>query len=237
MAVFTSYSNSFTPNSGVDIDGKALPPSIFTQYEAGIKNDFFDGLLSVNLTVYQIKNSNLAQTSLANGNTNTNIKELAGEVTSKGLELDVMSKEWKGLTLIAGYSFNESRYTKSNIYIIGSLLRYNPNHTANGSINYNLNKTNIKCLKYFSTGVGMVYIGERMAGRSTRLTVTNDSYKLIPLPAYSNIEASIGYKKKSTAVRIKVSNVLNALSYNVHDDNSVNPIAPRQVVATFVQKF
>lgn len=237
MALFASYSNSFTPNSGVDINGNALPPSLFQQYEAGIKNDFFDGLLSVNLTVYQIQNSNLAQMSLVDGNTNTNIKELAGEVTSKGLELDVMTKEWKGLSLIAGYSFNESRYTKSNIYIVGSLLRYNPNHTANGSVNYNLSKTNIKCLKYFSTGVGVVYIGERMAGRSTRLTVANDSYKLIPLPAYSNLDVSIGYKKKSTSVRIKVSNVLNADSYNVHDDNSVNPIAPRQIVATFTQKF
>jgi len=237
MALFASYSNSFTPNSGVDIDGKALPPSLFQQYEAGMKNDLFDGLLSVNLTVYQIQNSNLAQMSLANGNTNTNIKELAGEVTSKGAELDLMSKEWKGLSLIAGYSFNETRYTKSNIYIIGSLLRYNPNHTANGSINYNLGKTNIKCLKYFSTGLGVVYIGERMAGRSTRLTVANDSYKLIPLPAYSNIEASVGYKKKNTSVRLKVSNVLDANNYNVHDDNSVNPIAPRQIVATFTQKF
>lgn len=237
MALFTSYSNSFTPNSGVDVDGKALPPSIFTQYEAGIKNDFFDGLLSANLTVYQIVNSNQAQTSLANGNTNANIKELAGEVTSKGIELDVMSKEWRGLTLIAGYSFNESRYTKSNTYIVGSLLRYNPNHTANGSINYNLSKTNIRWLKYFSSGVGVVYIGERMAGRSTRLTVVNDSYKLIPIPAYSNIEASVGYKKKNTAVRLKVSNVLNTESYNVHDDNSVNPIAPRQIIATFTQKF
>lgn len=157
----------------------------------------FRGLLSVNLTIYQIQNSNLAQMSLVDGNTNTNIKELAGEVTSKGLELDVMTKEWKGLSLIAGYSFNESRYTKSNIYIVGSLLRYNPNHTANGSVNYNLSKTTIKCLKYFSTGVGVVYIGERMAGRSTRLTVANDSYKLIPLPDYSNLDVSVSYKRKA----------------------------------------
>lgn len=40
MALFASYSNSFTPNSGVDINGNALLPSLFQQYEAGIKNDF-----------------------------------------------------------------------------------------------------------------------------------------------------------------------------------------------------
>ncbi|MBA3706345.1 MAG: TonB-dependent receptor, partial [Bacteroidetes bacterium] len=71
MAIFASYSNSFIPNKGVDIDNKTLPPSLIDQYEAGIKNDFFKGLFSTNLTVYQIVNRNLAQTSLANGNTNT----------------------------------------------------------------------------------------------------------------------------------------------------------------------
>src|SRR6185369_6846237 len=39
MAFFTSYANSFTPNTGVDIHGKALQPSYIKQYEAGIKND------------------------------------------------------------------------------------------------------------------------------------------------------------------------------------------------------
>jgi iron complex outermembrane recepter protein len=237
MALFTSYANSFTPNSGVDVDGKALPPSLIDQYEAGIKNDLFHGLLSANVTVYQIKNSNLAQTSLANGNTNTNIKELVGEITSKGIELDITSKEWKGFSLIAGYSFNDTRYTKSNTYIEGSKLRYNPNHTANTSLYYNFNKINIKWLAGFNAGAGVLYIGERSAGRSTRVTVANDTYKLIPLSAYTNLEASIGYTKNNISLRIKMSNIMNELSYNVHDDNSVNPIAPRQVSATIGVKF
>jgi len=237
MALFTSYANSFTPNTGVDVDGKALPPSLIDQYEAGIKNDLFRGLFSANITVYQIKNSNLAQTSLANGNTNTNIKELVGEITSKGIEVDIASKEWKGFSLIAGYSYNDTRYTKSNTYIEGSKLRYNPNHTANTSIYYNFNRINNKCLKGFNAGFGLLYIGERAAGRSTRITVPNDTYKLIPLPAYSNLETSVGYEKNNISLRVKMSNVMNELSYNVHDDNSVNPIAPRQVSATIGFKF
>ena len=192
---------------------------------------------SASITAYQIKNSNLAQTSLANGNTNTNIKELVGEITSKGIELDIMSKEWKGFSLIAGYSFNDTRYTKSNTYIEGSKLRYNPNHTANTSLYYNFNTINIKWLAGFNIGAGVLYIGERSAGRSTRITVANDTYKLIPLPAYINLEGSIGYTKNNISLRIKMSNITNALSYNVHDDNSVNPIAPRQVSATVGVKF
>lgn len=237
MSFFASYANSFTPNTGVDVDGKALPPSLIDQYEAGIKTDLFRGLLSANITAYQITNSNLSQTNLANGNTNTSIKELTGEVTSKGLEVDIMSKEWNGLSLIAGYSYNDTRYTKSNTYIVGSKLLYNPNNTANANLYYNFHSTKIKWLRGFNIGVGALYIGQRFAGRQTRVTVLNDTYKPIPLPAYTNIDASIGYVKKNISIRIKVTNVFNQLSYNVHDDNSVNPIAPIQYAATIGLKF
>jgi iron complex outermembrane receptor protein len=235
ISVFTSYSNSFTPNTGVDVDGKALKPSFINQYEAGIKSDLFAGALSANVTAYQIVNSNLAQTSLANGNTNTNIKELAGEVTSKGVEIDFAAKPMKGLSVIAGYSFNETKYTKSNTYIVGSKLRYNPAHTANASVFYNFTTSNF--LNGFNIGVSALYFGERYAGRSTRLTVANDTYKLIKLPEYFQLDGNIGYVKNKFSIRVKVSNILDVLSYNVHDDNSVNPIAPRQYTATIGLKF
>jgi len=223
MSIFSSYSNSFTPNTGVDINGKALDPSIIDQYEAGVKNDFYRGLISVNLTVYQIKNSNLAQQSLANGNTNTSIKELAGEVTSNGFEVDITTKTWKGFCFIGGYSYNETKYTKSAIYKEGSRLLYNPMNTANASLYYEVKEGKLKGL---NAGVSSVYIGKRSAGRLTRLTVENDSYKAFPVPEYVQFDATIGYSINKLSFRFKVANIFNVLSYNVHDDNSVNPIAP-----------
>lgn len=235
MSVFASYANSFTPNTGVDIYNEALPPSMIDQVEFGVKNDFFRGAFSANVTAYQIVNSNLAQTSLENGNTNSNIKELAGEVTSQGIEVDLSTKTWKGFSVIAGYSFNETKYTKSNTYIVGSKLRYNPAHTGNASIYYTLAKGNI--LRGLNFGVTAMYFGERAAGRSTRLTVPNDTYKLIEINGYTQLDASIGYSISKVSLRFRVTNILNELSYNVHDDNSVNPIAPTQFAATVSVKF
>lgn len=229
-ALFVSYANSFALNTGVDVSGNALPPSFINQYEAGIKNDLFNGLLSANATVYQIRNSNLAQTSLLNGNTNANIKELAGEVTSRGVEVDVKSKTFQGISFLAGYSYNETRYTQSNIYIVGSLLRYNPNHTANASAFYTVQRPGFG--QGLQVGLTAFYMGERQAGRSTRLTVANDAFRLIELPAYTQLNASVGYVRARYAIRANLTNLLNELSYNVHDDNSINPIAPRQVSAT-----
>ena len=228
-SLFVSYANSFNTNTGIDVAGNALPPSFIDQYEAGVKNDLFNGFLSANLTVYRIVNSNLAQTSLANGNTNSNIKELAGEVTSRGVEVDLKTKQIGGFSFIGGYSYNQTKYTASNIYIVGSLLRYNPNHTANASVYYAMQTGGLRGL---NVGLTAFYMGERVAGRSTRLTVTNDAYQLMPVPAYTQLDASVGYSLSRFSVRAKLANLLNVLSYNIHDDNSVNPIAPRMLSTT-----
>lgn len=235
MSLFASYANSFNPNTGVDISGKALTPSYVNQYEAGIKNDFYKGLISANVTVYQIINSNVAQISLENGNTNTNIKELAGEITSQGVEVDLMTKEWKGLSFIGGYSYNDTKYTKTNTYIVGSKLLYNPNNTANASINYTFRT--IKWLKGMALGASALYVGERAAGRLTRVQVANDTYKPIPLTAFTLLDAIIGYSRNNLSFKVKLSNVTNELNYYAHDDNSINPIAPRQFSASLGFKF
>ena len=239
ISIFSSYSNSFTLNTGTDVNLNPLAPSYIDQYEAGVKSELFGKMLSANITLYQIVNSNLAQMSLtdANGNpnNNANIKELAGEVTSKGLELDLMSKPIHGFSFIAGYSFNETKYTKSNTYIVGSKLRYNPQHTANASVYYNFNDRSF--LKGFNAGILGYYVGERVAGRSTRVQVPSDTYKLMPIPEYFQFDFSVGYTVRQLSLRAKLSNIFNQLSYYVHDDNSINPIAPRQISVTAAVKL
>lgn len=232
--IFTSYSNSFALNTGVDVEGNALKPSIIDQIEVGVKNKFFNNKLNVQITAYQIKNSNLAQVSLANGNSNSNVKELAGETVSKGLELDVVYHPFKSLKVFSGYSFNESKYTKSNIYIVGSELRYNPKHTANISLNYEFLRGTLKDLQI---GLITTYFGDRYAGRSTRLTVNNDSYKLIALNNYSLVDLTIAYSIRRFNLKAKVANVFDAENYNVHDDNSLNPIIPRNYNFSLTYNF
>jgi iron complex outermembrane receptor protein len=221
--IFGSYSNSFSLNTGVDINGNALKPSIIDQYEVGIKNRLFSEKLQFNVTAYQIINSNLAQTSLANGNTNANIRELAGETKSQGVEVDAVFKPIKNLSVMFGYSFNETKYTQSNIYIIGSELRYNPKNTANASISYTFSEGKLKNL---NVGVVSQYFGSRFAGRSTRLTVDNDTFKLIPLSDYFLVDFVVGYEYRNWRLNGKLANIFNEFNYNIHDDNSLNPIAP-----------
>ncbi|QHL86607.1 TonB-dependent siderophore receptor [Nibribacter ruber] len=237
MSLFVSYANSFTPNTGTDVNMKPLDPSITDQYEVGIKNELLNGLLSANVTAYQIKNSNFAQRALflANGvtaNTNNNIKELAGEVTSQGVEVDIMSKPMLGWSLLGGYSYNDTRYTKSNTYAKNERLRYNPSHTANASLFYSFQNETLSGL---NLGATAFYVGDRLAGRNR--TDANPNFKLIALPNYMLFDAHVGYTLQRVSVRLKLTNLLNKLSYNAHDDNSINPIAPRQFMTTIAYKL
>ncbi|QBZ98359.1 TonB-dependent siderophore receptor [Flavobacterium sangjuense] len=235
-SVFASYSDSFVLNTGTDRNLKALPNSRIDQYEVGIKNEFFKGHLVANLTTYLIDYGNLAQTDFSNGNTNTNIKELAGAYQSKGVELDITGHH-KGLRLIAGYSFNETKYTKSNIYDAGTHLRFSPKHTANASAFYTFENTK---LKGFEFGLQSTFIGERLGGRlrpNNASTAAEMARKPIPVDGFLQFDASVGYSIKDFSIRARLSNLANVVSYYVYDDNTVTPIAPRMLTTTVSYKF
>lgn len=243
--IFSSYSNSFTPNTGVDIYNNAIEPSIIDQIEAGIKNEFWKGKLTTNVTLYQIVNSNLAQTAEfdANGNinTNTNVKALSGETTSKGIELDITYKPIDDFNIMAGYSYNDMRYTKTTgatgSFIEGDRLVRTPQHTANLSFFYTV-PTGM--FKNVSIGAIGNYIGNRLGGWNNQV---NPAYpnnvwdREIPVDGYTTIDVSLGYTWKDFTLLCKLSNITNELNYTLHENYSVNPIAPRQILTSLRYKF
>jgi len=241
ISLFTSYSNSFTPNTGITIFNEALKPSLIDQYEVGVKNDFCNGLLSTNVTIYQIINSNLAQTAELNAdgtiNTNTNVKTLSGETTSKGIEIGITLKPIETLNILAGYSFNNMEYSKTTgatgSFIVGDRLVRTPQNTANLSAYYTISKGKLKGL---SLGTIANYIGDRLGGyNNTNGQTVSD--RTIPLSGYTTIDFSLGFNLKKFSMLCKLSNITNELNYTVHENYSVNPIAPRQVLTSIKYKF
>ncbi|MFH6992405.1 TonB-dependent siderophore receptor [Flavobacterium sp. FlaQc-48] len=256
MSLFASYSNSFTPNTGTTVDLKPLDPSIIDQYEVGIKKDFWRGLLSTNITLYQISNNNLAQTApfLADGvtqNASTTLKELVGATKGKGVEIDITAQPVLGLNIMAGYSFNETKVSKSSgtngSLVVGDILARTPKHTANLSFFYKLPNGVLKGLTFGAIGN---YVGDRTGGWNddylwTAVTpaTTPPTYTVtirdrdIPLKGYTTIDASLGYEWRKISILCRLSNITNELNYTVHENYSVNPIAPRQVMTSLRYKF
>ena len=237
-SLFASYANSFSVNNGTDVHGNALDASIIDQFELGVKNEWLNGRLNVNLTVYKIINNNLAQTAriLADGitpNNNTAYKELVGQTTSNGVELDIEARPVKGLHIIGGYSYNDMRYTKipsaKGNYIEGERLVNTPAHTANTSAFFTRYINKNSSLKI---GAGAYYIGKRIAGWNNTQEQTQNYSRQIPIDGFVTTDLTIGYHFKNISALLKVSNLFNTLNYYVHENYSVNPIAPRQLIST-----
>jgi iron complex outermembrane receptor protein len=244
-SIFASYANSFTPNTGVTIYNEAIKPSMIDQYEAGVKKEFWKGLLTTNVTLYHIVNSNLAQTAEfdANGNvnTNTNVKSLSGETTSKGVEIDIIYKPIDALNIIAGYSYNDMRYTKTTgatgSFIEGDRLARTPAHTANASFFYTVPSGVLKNVSFGAIGN---YIGNRVGGWNNQVDPTKPNGiwdRELPISGYTTIDISLGYNWKQYSLLCKLSNITNELNYTVHENYSVNPIAPRQILTSIRYKF
>lgn len=246
-SIFASYSNSFSPNTGRDTTGAAIKPSIVDQYELGIKNDFFDGLLSANLTFYRIINNNLAQTvpfKPGTGGTEQNsdntLKQLTGQTTSDGIEVDLKSHPLKGWDILAGYSYNNMRYTKTTgkvgSFVEGQRLVNSPAHTANATTFYTFEDGAVKGLKL---GAGVYYVGERNAGWNNDYIDNKGTIRerLFKVAGFTTFDVSAGYTYKQLSLIAKLANITNTFNYYIHENYSINPIPPRNFVVTAAFKF
>lgn len=261
-SVYASYSNNFISNSGTDVSTNApMGPSIIDHYEAGIKNDFLDGRLSVNVTGYQIMNDRFAQQALVNTsgqpNADANIKEFTGKTQSNGVEVDVTATLVDGLNFIAGYSYNYMRYTETLPYkeiitqdpaypndptktkttivsgiVEGERLVGTTKNTANASLFYTVQNGG---LKGFKLGASAFYTGDRNGGRNTNKAGTSSG--IIPIKGFTTFDLSAGYAFKRFSILGKLSNITNELNYYIHENYSVNPIPPRQFMTTLAYKF
>ena len=129
------------------------------------------------------------------------------------------------------------RYTKTpdtkGSYVEGERLVGTPAHTANGSLFYSFSNT----LKGFKVGASVFYTGDRFAGWNNTIGQAQNYSRLIAVKGFTTMDLSAGYTYKKISLLAKVSNITNTYNYYVHENYSVNPIAPRQFIGTVSFKF
>lgn len=240
---YASYSNNFTTNTGIDVNGNLLPASFINQYEVGAKNSFLNGKFTANLSVYRIINSNLAQQAayLADGvtpNTSSNIKTLTGETTSDGIEIGINGTLSKNFYFITGYAYNNARFTHSSgtkgSNIQGEKLVNAPSGTANASLFYVFSN---KALKGFKVGASGFYTGSRFGGYNNTVGQSVLGSRMVPLTGFTTVDLSAGYSYNNLSLQCKLSNIFNTLNYLIHDNYSITPIAPRALLVTASYRF
>ncbi|QKF72508.1 TonB-dependent siderophore receptor [Aliarcobacter faecis] len=189
--LFTNYSESFTPTSRQDKDGKILNPEKGKGYEFGVKQKLFDDSFDLTTSLFKIEKDNVAVLDLANSG-GTFVYKQSGIQTSQGFELDLNGDITSNWSIIASYGYVNTKDKDIN----NNELRNIPHHTANLFTTYKLTALN---LPDYYIGGGARYIGSRYA---------NDTNS-IELDSALIYNATIGYKKGNWKANLSVQNLSN----------------------------
>jgi iron complex outermembrane receptor protein len=178
LAVFANTSRSFKPNRGADRLGNAFDPEEGIAHEVGIKYDMADRDLSLTAAAFHIVKENV----LTDDPVDTSRKIAAGEVRSRGFDINLagnITPQWR---VIGGYAYVDAEVTESTSATmpVGSRLANVPRHSFNLLDTYEFDGGTLDGL---GLGMGVKYVSERQ-GQTSNNTFDMDGYTVVDLLAY-----------------------------------------------------
>ncbi|NWA66494.1 TonB-dependent siderophore receptor [Pseudomonas reactans] len=196
LAVYADAARSFKPNTGAARTGEGFEPEKGKSYEMGIKWEALDHQLSVDAAIYQIDKKNVLTTDPADPT--ATFKVAAGQVRSRGFDLNVagsLTPEWR---VIGGYAYVDAEVTKDNTLRVGTHLANIPRNSFSLLNVYEFQDGSLKGL---GLGAGAKYVDERV-GQTSNTPFTMDAYTVVDL---------LGYYKVNDNVRLNldVKNLFN----------------------------
>ena len=234
VSIFANYQNAFNnvgPIQIADPDGsnprlKSFEPERANQWEVGVKANLLRDRLFATASYYDIKVTNKV---IGDANNFYNSIQ-GGEVGSKGFELDITANPITGLSLIAGFSHNETKNLKGNEGdFYGEPGRVPGGQGPQDQVNlWATYKISNGALKNAGFGLGGNYASEyRVADNS----VTG----IFDLPSYTVLNASIFYNPDKFRFSFNMNNLTDKEYYIGYW--SVNPQRPRNFVVSMAYKF
>ena len=232
VSLFANYQNGFInpgaytawDNTTNNFVTKIAKVQNARQLEGGIKLDLFDGKLSSTLSYYDIQLTNVLRYD------NTNTAQYAqiqdGTQLSRGIEAEVIANPAKGLNIIGGFSYNDSKYTQANADVIGRrpATAASP-YTANFYASYRLPETAVKGLGF---GFGGNYASDNKI-------INSASQGVFILPAYTVFNATAFYEQPKYRINFAVNNLANKEYWIGY--TTINPQMLRQLVLSLTYKF
>lgn len=238
--LFGSYTTTTSLRSAANQrpDGSTIGASTSKQWEFGVKSDWLNNRLRFNFTYFHINNSNLAYNIYNEDGSASPYYDLAGDLKRQGVEVELSGRILPNLQVMLGYAYLDAGYEHSPAYMDGSAPMNAPKHTANGWVQYIVNKG---ALKNLSLGVGVYYVGDRPVNEYTKKTVihnTEPGVKPFDMPAYTTVNAQIGYTYAKVTARVFFNNIFDDLGYNsYYRGGYINQIDPRNFAASLSYRF
>ncbi|MBP2834976.1 TonB-dependent siderophore receptor [Dickeya parazeae] len=224
-SLYTSYSESFKPNSAVNkAIGATMEPEVGRSYEVGAKLDL-PNRITANLALFDIQKRNVMvdEQQTINGISET-VTRTAGKVRSQGVEVDVAGKLTNSLSLIGAYAFTDARVT-SDPTNQGNELANVARHTASLFLTNDFGNLGLHAGDDLRAGVGARYVGRR----------PGDAANSFFLDDYTVADAFIAYSVPLNGYKVKwqlnIKNLFDKTYYPSSGSSQYVAIGdPREVV-------
>jgi len=216
VSLFGNYMNGFqnlAPVTQPDGSVLVLDPVYAIQYEGGVKAELLDKKLSITASYYNIDIDNATRTE-------ANFTVQDGKQRSKGIDFEVIGNPVRGLSIVAGYAYNDNRIIKSsNAAIEGNKATTSPENVANFWAAYTLQNQ----LKGLGFGFGANYSDKNF------FTADNTFY----MPSYTVYSATVFYDQSKWRLGVKLNNLTNKKYWDIGGNSQ----APTSVMANLSFRF
>lgn len=197
IAPYISYAESFEPQSGSDFYGNPFKPTTGEQIEAGVKFQTPDERTMVTGSIFEITKQNVTTADTAN----PGFSVQAGEIRSRGFEIEGHTQPAPGLTLSAFYTWLDVEYTKDNAGLVGKKPTWVADQTASFWAEYVLPPHAVDGL---TVGGGVRYVGETQVDPAN--TGTTRPYTLFDAMVEYDL-GSISPQLAGTSLRLNGTNL------------------------------
>lgn len=231
LSLFANYMNGFRNIAPSEMLTDGLPtiktfrPEQANQLEVGTKINIIGDRLVGSLSYYDIQVTRKTMRIDIDPENYYFVQD--GQSYSKGFEVELVTSPIEGLHLIAGYSYNESRLTKTDAtdFLGKRPEEAGPQHLFNLWTSYKFEEG---VLKDFGFGIGGNYASEnKIMNRNLAGTFT--------LPSYTVFNGALFYNTETYSLTLKIDNITNKEYYTGWA--TVNPQRPRNINANFIYKF
>ncbi len=181
-----------------DRTGKPLQPESAQQWEVGTKLEFFDGKLSATLAYYDLTKQNVVTRDPLDNTGQFSVA--AGEVHSKGPEIDVRGEFLPGWNMIATYANFDARVTKGNSELVGNRMYAVPRNVGSLWSTYDFQQGDLRGLK----------VGGGVTLRDGSTDGSNNGYQTA---GYATVDLLTAYSwkigKSKITTQLNVNNLLD----------------------------
>ena len=194
VSLFANYSESFSPNFGLDKNSNVLEPETGQGYEVGLKGFLFDGSLGYTLAYFDIEKSNVAIADPSAQPTDPNpFGQVAqGKQESQGFELDITGELTDGWLVTASMGYTDTE-DENDVPIVGAA-------EVTGAL-----WTSYLTPIGVRIGGGFEYVGERLVMGD--LNFDGDTSDRVYLDDHILLNAFIGYVSGPWSYQVNVSNL------------------------------